>query len=231
MRIAQEEMHSLPVENPLSPVTPLPAEVLCLAQWERGPVRTRPAQRFHELFEVVAETHAHRPAVVTKAGVVSYAELEREANRIARVLLDHGVAREEPVAVLTECCAQLPAAVLGVWKAGAAYLPLALDQPAERLGFMARDAGAKILIVLDGHVAPPCLAETMQTMLRPEDWQPCIDSARPEIAGTPQDLAYVVYTSGTSGMPKGVLIQHDSLINSALMSGETFGLTSEDRVH
>jgi amino acid adenylation domain-containing protein/thioester reductase-like protein len=206
----------------------LPEEAQRLAQWERGPAVTRPAKRFHELFENLAGRYPLRPAVIAETGVESYAELDRRANRIARTLLDHGVAREEPVAVLTDCSPDLPAVVLGIWKAGAVYLPLALDHPPERLAYMAADSGARILIVLDWHAAPPSLAKVVKTILRPEAWRGNA-SDRPEIAGTPQDLAYIIYTSGTTGMPKGVLIQHDSLVNAALMSGETFGLTPEDR--
>ncbi|MFY9854408.1 MAG: amino acid adenylation domain-containing protein, partial [Terracidiphilus sp.] len=205
-----------------------PEEEWRLARWEWGPARRRPPKRFHELFEGIAETHPHRPAVVTEAGVQSYAELEREANRIAQILLEHGVAGEEPVAVLTESSGALPATVLGIWKAGASYLPLALEQPPERLAFMARDAGARVLVVLNGHSVPLALAETVKTVLRPED---CRSNAEPpSIAGSPQDLAYIIYTSGTMGMPKGVLIQHDSLVNATYISGETFGLTCDDRV-
>jgi len=208
----------------------LPTEARCLARWERGPAVTRPAKRFHELFESMAGSHPQRPAVIAETGVVSYAELDRRANRIARVLVDHRVAREEPVAVLTECSADLPAAVLGIWKAGAAYVPLALEQPPERLAFMAGDSGARTLIVLDGHAVPPALAQAVKTILRPADWERNASRAgRPEIAGSAQDLAYIIYTSGTTGMPKGVLIQHDSLVNVAYMSGEAFGLTPEDR--
>jgi amino acid adenylation domain-containing protein/thioester reductase-like protein len=206
----------------------LPEEAGRLKQWEWGPRIARPAKRFHELFETVAGQFPQRPAVVAESGVESYAELERHANRIARALLSHGVSREEPVAVLTECSADLPAAVLGIWKAGAAYLPLALDQPAERLAWMAADAGAGILLALDGHAVPPSLAKAMRSVLRPEAWERNA-SDRPVSAGAPQDLAYIIYTSGTTGMPKGVLIQHDSLINAAYMSGETFGHTPEDR--
>ena len=205
----------------------LPEEARCLERWERGPTVTRPGKRFHQLFESLADGHPQRPAVVTEAGVESYAELERRANCIAQTLLHHGLAREEPVAVLTECSADLPATVLGIWKSGAAYLPLALEQPSERLAFMARDSAARILIALDGHTVPPALAQAVQTILRPDVWER--KAERPEIAGTPQDLAYIIYTSGTTGMPKGVLIQHDSLINAALMTGETVGLTPEDR--
>jgi len=210
----------------------LPEEALCLARWERGPAVTRPAKRFHEVFESVAGQYPQRSAVIAETGVESYAELDRRANRIARALLDHGVVREEPVAVLTECSADLPATVLGIWKACAAYLPLALEQPPERLAWMAADSGARILIVLDGHAVPPSLKQAVKTTLRPEDWDRNAANSqadRPDIAGTPLDLAYIIYTSGTTGMPKGVLIQHDSLVNAAFMSGETFGLTPNDR--
>jgi amino acid adenylation domain-containing protein/thioester reductase-like protein len=213
-----------------------PGEARRVEQWERGPVCIRPAQRFHELFESEVDAQPDRRAVVTEAGVTSYAELEQEANRIARILLDHGVVREQPVAVLTECSVHLPATVLGVWKAGAAYLPLGLEQPPERLAFMASDAGAKLLIALDGNFVPPALESAVETILRPDREQDRDRKAsplhilRPKISGAPQDLAYIIYTSGTSGMPKGVLIQHDALVNVAYMSEETFGLTSEDRV-
>ena len=214
---------------------PLPEEARRLAQWEQGPVRTRPAKRFHEIFEGLAEGYPDRSAVITETGVESYAELEHEANRIARILLDHGVAREEPVAVSAECSAQLPGVVLGIWKAGAVYLPLALEQPPERLAFMARDAGARILIALGGNAVPRALADAVETVLCPQDWSlgdslRSASTARPQVAGTPQDLAYIIYTSGTSGMPKGVLIQHDSLVNAALMTGETCGFKRDDRV-
>ena len=212
-------------DAPLPPL--LPEEARLLAQWEQGPVCSRPAKRFHELFESLVDGHPQRAAVVTERGVESYAKLECRANCIAQTLLQHGVARQEPVAVLTECSADLPATVLGIWKAGAAYLPLALEQPGERLAFMAGDAGARILIVLDGHAVPPALAQAVKTILHPDGWTE--KTERPVITGTPQDLAYIIYTSGTTGMPKGVMIQHDSLVNAALMTGETVGLTPDDR--
>ena len=126
------------VQRPLPAL--LPEEQRRLARWENGPGRTRPPKRFHELVETIAAADLQHPAVITDAGLRTYAELESQANGIARMLLDNGVSHEEPVAVLTECCADLPATVLGIWKAGAAYLPLALDQPAERLAYMVTDA-------------------------------------------------------------------------------------------
>ena len=213
-------------EGPLPAL--LPGEARLLDQWERGPTIVRPAKRFHEIFESLAASHPHRPAVVTDGALRSYAEVDAQANRIARTLAGRGVAHQEPVAVLTDCSADLPATVLGIWKASAAYLPLALDQPPERLAYMYRDAGARILIVLDGRPVPAALARAACQTLASEDW--ASDAGRVEIAGSPHDLAYIIYTSGTTGRPKGVLIQHDSLVNAALASGETFGLRPDDRI-
>ena len=219
-------------EDPRRVKAPLPAllpeEAALLKRWEPGRACSRPPQRFHELFDAVATNNPHRPAVVSEAGTCSYEELQRQANRVAWALLTAGVRHEQPVAVLTECSADLPGAMLGIWKAGAAYLPLALEQPAERLAYIACDAGARTLIVLDGHPVPRPLAERVETILRPEAWEGAPGSPV-EITGSPRDLAYIIYTSGTSGTPKGVLIQHDSLVNTSYASGELFGLTPEDR--
>ncbi len=207
----------------------LPREAALLARWEHGPALARPAKRFHQLVEELADRHPDRAAVVTPQRTQTYAELDAHANRIAQALLEHGVAHEQAVAVLTESAADLPAVILGIWKAGAAYLPLALEQPPQRLAYMARDAGAKLLIVLDGHAVPAPLAAVVDTILRPTD-AAAFPTQRPNIPGSPQDLAFLIYTSGTTGMPKGTSIQHDSLINVAYMTGETTGFVAGDRV-
>lgn len=206
----------------------LPEESALLERWEHGETRPRPARRAHELFEEIAARQPDRPAVVTPDGVHSYGALSRDADRIAAALVRGGVAREEPVAVLTGCSPDLPAAVLGVWKAGAAYLPLALDLPPERMAYMVRDAGVRRLIALDSQPVPPALAEAVATLIRPESLDGSAE--RPAVAGTPGDLAYIIYTSGTTGHPKGVAVRHDGFINAALATGETVGLRADDRM-
>lgn len=216
-------------EAPLPPL--LPAEAALLERWESGPVRPRPAVRAHQMFEAWADRAPERVAVAGDGGILRFDDVERQANRIAWTLIGVGLAREEPVAVLAETGSDLPAAVLGVWKAGAAYLPLAAEQPPERLALMARDAGVRILIVPGGSAVPPPLRDAVETILRPqsdEDAGPVVPP-RPAVGGSPQDIAYIIYTSGTTGTPKGVQLRHDSLINAVLMSGETFGLTPDDR--
>ncbi|AWJ93997.1 hypothetical protein Sp245p_29765 (plasmid) [Azospirillum baldaniorum] len=206
----------------------LPEEAALLDRWERGEERPRPARRTHELFEEIAARQPDRPAVVTRSGVRTYGDLNRDADRIAAALLGCGVARQEAVAVLTGCSPGLPAAVLGVWKAGAAYLPLAQDLPPERMAYMVRDAGVRLLIALDGQPIPPALAEAVPTLIRPDILE---GSAAPTaVIGAPDDLAYVIYTSGTTGHPKGVAVRHDGFINAALATGETVGLRADDRM-
>jgi len=216
-------------ETPLPPL--LPHEAALLADWDAGPVRPRPPLRAHQMFEAWADRAPERIAVAGEGGLVRFGELERRANRVAASLIGQGVARDEPVAVLAETGPDLPAVVLGIWKAGAAYLPLAAEQPPERLALIARDAGARILIAPEGLAVPKALEDAVPTILFPhlDAAEDAVAPPRPSVAGSPQDLAYIIYTSGTTGTPKGVLLQHDSLINAILMSGETFGLTPEDR--
>ncbi|MGR0188478.1 amino acid adenylation domain-containing protein [Azospirillum aestuarii] len=206
----------------------LPEESALLERWEHGEERPRPAHRAHELFEEIAARLPDRPAVVTRSGVRTYGDLNWDADRIAAALLRCGVARQEPVAVLTGCSPDLPAAVIGIWKAGAAYLPLAQDLPPERMAYMVRDAGARLLIALDGQPVPPALADAIPTLIRPE-W---LESSpeRTSVAGAPDDLAYIIYTSGTTGHPKGVAVRHDGFVNAALATGETVGLLADDRM-
>jgi amino acid adenylation domain-containing protein/thioester reductase-like protein len=212
----------------------LPQEEEQLAGWEQGDAIDRPRLRFHELFERMVDRpgQADCPAVVTRKGIVSYRALEKEANAIAHTLVRRGVGRGSIVAVLTGRSPNLPAAALGVWKAGATYLPLASDLPPERLAFMARDAGVSQLIALDGIAVPEPLADGLSDVLRPEDLSAKFrreHAKRAGITGKPDDVAYILYTSGSTGEPKGTLIGHDSYVNLALGASETYGLTAGDR--
>jgi amino acid adenylation domain-containing protein/thioester reductase-like protein len=218
-------------EDTLRIDTPVPAlrpdEIAALAQWENGPSVARPDKRIHELIEAIADTHPDRLAVVTDTGGQTFAALEQAANRIAQLLIRAGVGRGDVVAVLTECSSTLPAAILGVWKAGAVYLPLSIEQPPERLAFIADDAGAEIVLALDDLVVPPVLSQ-MQ-VLRPDNAAD-ISTERPHVTGSPQDPAFIIYTSGTTGTPKGVVLHHAGVVNVAYATAEATGMTAEDRV-
>ena len=137
-------------EGKRCPDSPLPAllpeEESLLAGWEHGPSLPHPSPSLPARFEHWARVQPERPALITEQGAQSYAELNARSNAIAHALLAQGVARQEVVGVLTDRSIALPETVLSIWKAGGCYLPLVKDLPADRLAFIARDAGIRILV-------------------------------------------------------------------------------------
>ncbi|WP_406673146.1 amino acid adenylation domain-containing protein [Nonomuraea sp. N2-4H] len=158
---------------------------------------------------VALASHATGTAVIGPDGAtLSHAELNDRADRIAAGLLAHGVSRGDVVGVRVPRDRMLPAVLLGVWRAGAAYLPLDPDLPEERLRLLAEDAGARVVLTRG---EPPSAAATLDADLLAEG--PRADL--PEVRSG--DLAYVIYTSGSTGAPKGVEVTHGGL--SALVHG------------
>lgn len=206
----------------------LPAEQAALSGWEQGPTVARPAMTFARWFETIVDRpgQAERPALLTTDGDVTYGELDRRASILAHRLIAAGVRPGQVVAVLTHRSAHLAVALLGVWKAGAVYLPLTADLPADRLSFMASDAGAVALLVLDGNAVPagidlPCIDATLD--------DGGVPAHRPDVTVQPDDLAYILYTSGSTGGPKGVMLAHAGYLNLVLGAVETYGLKASDR--
>ncbi|PNE40628.1 amino acid adenylation domain-containing protein [Streptomyces noursei] len=159
----------------------------------------------------------HEIAVVSGEQRLTYAELDRRANGIARRLLDLGVLPEEPVAILMERSAHLAVAVIGVLKAGAAYLPLHSGNPVKRHEAVTQQAGARVLIT-DTALRAHAPADGL-TVLDPVGVPPSTD---PQVDTPAHSLAYVMYTSGSTGTPKGVAVTHRdvlALVDDSLWQG------------
>ncbi len=214
------------IEQPIPEL--LPAEKALLAQWERGPELTRPQKRAHELFEACALRHPHRLAIVSREKNETFKEIDARANGIAHRLKNQGVTDGTTVAVLTSGPTDLLVAVLAIWKAGAAYLPLPNEQPPARLTMMARDAEVSFLLVLDRLDVPQLLRDSVSTIIRPDESPP--SNQPPKTEGSPNDIAYIIYTSGTTGVPKGVAVTHAAYINTILGVAERVGLLPDDRM-
>ncbi|AOC89866.1 surfactin non-ribosomal peptide synthetase SrfAA [Bacillus amyloliquefaciens] len=187
----------------------------------------------HRLFEETAARHTDRPAVAYNGAKWTYGELNARANRIARILMDCGVTADERIGILTKPSLEMAAGVLGVLKAGAAFVPIDPDYPEERISYILQDSGAKLLLtqealdVPDGYTGETILLDGSRSILSlPLDEN---DEANPQTETTADHLAYMIYTSGTTGQPKGVMVEHHALVNLCFWHHDAFAMTADDK--
>ncbi|SFI70394.1 amino acid adenylation domain-containing protein [Streptosporangium canum] len=161
----------------------------------------------HKAFEQQARRTPQRTAIIAGTTRTTYTALNAQANRIAHELASRGVRRGSTVGVCLNRDETLIAALLGVWKTGAAYVPLDPAYPADRLEFIVEDAGVSHVVTSTALAArlpgrDLILVDTVGD--RPQD--------DPDLPSDPADLAYVMYTSGSTGRPKGVVIEHRNVM-------------------
>ncbi|MGG1760259.1 surfactin non-ribosomal peptide synthetase SrfAA, partial [Bacillus velezensis] len=187
----------------------------------------------HRLFEETAARYANRPAAAYNGTKWTYGELNARANRIARILMDCGVTADERVGILTKPSLEMAAGVLGVLKAGAAFVPIDPDYPEERISYILQDSGAKLLLtqealdVPDSYNGETILLDGSRSILSlPLDEN---DEANPQTETTADHLAYMIYTSGTTGQPKGVMVEHHALVNLCFWHHDAFAMTADDK--
>ncbi|HKP10989.1 MAG TPA: amino acid adenylation domain-containing protein, partial [Blastocatellia bacterium] len=189
----------------------------------------------HQLFEQQAGRAADLVAVAYKDQQITYGELNRRANQVARYLQRLGVGPEVLVGIGMDRSLDMIVGLLGILKAGGAYLPLDPRYPQQQLRYMLEDAQAKVLLTQDGllaslvEAAEDAGASVVQmdrswAEIAAESGEPCAGRAQAD------NLAYVIYTSGSTGKPKGVLIAHRGLINAMETSMEKFGVDRRSRI-
>ncbi|MER7840815.1 amino acid adenylation domain-containing protein [Streptomyces sp. NPDC096040] len=182
-----------------------------------GPDRPLPDARAHELFEQRARTHPRAVAAVHGEQEWTYGELDRRANRLARALLARGLGREDVVAVVTERNLDWLAAVLAVFKAGGAYLPIEPHFPAGRIAATLSRAGCRLVLTETGstHTLDEALA-TLQDVGKLLVETAYTESHADDDLGIrvdPGQLAYIYFTSGSTGEPKGAMCEHAGMLN------------------
>ncbi len=184
-----------------------------------------------QLFEAQVECTPDTPAVVFENQSVTYRELNERANQLAHRLRACEVGAASLVGICVERSLEMIVGVLGILKAGAAYVPLDPNYPRERLDLILRDAG--VSLILSQEKVAGVLAEFSGSVLCLDaDWQQIASESadNPVPSTTAEGLAYVIYTSGSTGTPKGAMIEHRSLVNFTMNARTDYQLGPADRV-
>ncbi|HKR11124.1 MAG TPA: amino acid adenylation domain-containing protein, partial [Pyrinomonadaceae bacterium] len=184
----------------------------------------------HQLFEEQVERAPGAVALIFEDRQLSYRELNCRANQLANYLQELGVGPESLVTLYLDRSAEMVIAMLAVLKAGAAYLPLDMSSPAERVAFMLQDAGASVLVTQQRFVAELSGAGAVKLV--------CLDTeqariaeqsaAQPDSGVGPENLAYVIYTSGSTGEPKGTLLTHANVTRLLAATQDVFRFDERD---
>lgn len=187
-------------------------------------------------FDEQASANPDSKAIVLEERSIGYRELQRSAQRIGQGLRRAGVEAGTIVGVCLDRKEALPAALLGVWCAGAAYLPLDPNHPRDRLAFELEDSRVSLILTEEKYrrSLPPCRSaiHAVEGLLRDtgDRFAAPLPADAPAAYPSPDSLAYAIYTSGSTGRPKGALISHRALANTIRAVGDQLKLGSADVV-
>jgi amino acid adenylation domain-containing protein len=201
--------------------------------------REIPPASMQELFESWAEKTPNAIAAVCEGEEATYSALNQRANAMAHRLRDLGIGPDRVVALLSERSLDFLTAILGVFKAGGAYLPMDVRHPAERLRQVITQSGTDLVLVgasFAKALGEPLMGQlgdekvrvrVLEDLLEPADGE---NLANPPVVADPGNLAYVIYTSGSTGIPKGAMITHHGMLNHLHLKVADLGIAATDVV-
>ncbi len=221
------------LDNPHIPAGQVPImseeQLQHLIHGQNASGRIIPDERtLHGWFSEAAQCFPQRTAVTCEGRALTYAELESRSNQLAHLLIAEGVKPGDLTGICLERNNDLVVAILAVLKAGAAYLPIDLSYPQDRLSFMLEDAGAAVLISqrsLDGHL-PTHGGRTLH--IDAPELLDALPATVPVVLVSSESTAYVIYTSGSTGLPKGCLVSHRNVVRLMRSTEQWFQFNESD---
>jgi len=196
------------------------------------------AYLLHQLLTASAERHPDKEAVTFENRSITYRELEAASDQLAHALIQHGVGKGDRVGICLNKCMESVISIFGILKAGAVYVPLDAAAPPKRLAFIVGNCGMKALVGASKkiagitHLLPDSRSAPRLVLTDDASWREMLRSPAdpPRAPVIEQDLAYILYTSGSTGEPKGVMISHRTSLTFVNWAYETFGVQPADRV-
>ncbi|MEO0936303.1 MAG: AMP-binding protein, partial [Cyanobacteria bacterium J06641_2] len=186
-----------------------------LVEWNQTQLDYPSDKCIHKLFEEQVAKTPDAVAIIWKDQQLTYQQLDNRANQLANYLQTLGIKPDSKVGICIERCLEMVIGILGILKAGGAYVPLDPAYPQERLSHMLNDSGVSVLLTTDNLLSQIPDNKARQICLD-RDWNNLIASqnkSAPYSDVSSSNLAYIIYTSGSTGKSKGVMIEHNSLVN------------------
>ena len=207
-----------------------------IQKWSKGthnPDISQPVC-LHQLFEQTVNNFPLLPAVFCNGKSYSYREIDNKVNQLARHLHQKGIGKGDYCGILLSRTEEMYIAMLAILKVGAAYIPMDVSIPTDRLQFILNDSGSKGLITHSGFVEKYQDHACLKIILDQQaSFISTLETTTPDYKSplpSPNDIAYIIYTSGTTGTPKGVKIQHAAICNLVRAESTIFRVTSTDKV-
>ena len=185
-----------------------------LVEWN-ATAEVYPETTLHQLVEAQVDRSPDAVAVVSESTSITYGELDCRANQIAHRLQAMGIGPESVLAVCLDRSIEMVVALLGILKSGAAYLPVDVSFPADRIAYILQDACVSAVIA-SRDAAARLPKGTIPALILDNEVLEHQSGARPQAKASPGNAAYIIYTSGSTGKPKGVVIEHHSIVNHVL---------------
>ncbi|MEM9680792.1 MAG: AMP-binding protein, partial [Bacteroidota bacterium] len=179
-------------------------------------------QCLHEQLVAIAEHSPNESALIYRNKKLTFAELNEQSNVLAQYLQSLGVQKGDFVALCLDRSIEMFIGIFGILKSGAAYVPIDVDYPIDRLRFMIEDANAKVILTQTSlkENLPDTGAEIIDMHSNWSTIKAICSAGKYNAISTPDDLAYMIYTSGSTGKPKGVMIKHRNVMNQ--LEGQQF---------
>ncbi len=205
-----------------------PEEKNIVSEWNKTQIDFPNQLTVTRLFEQQAALTPRKTAVIFGSSRITYDELNRKANQLAKYLQTLGAGPETIIGICMDRSIEMIIGMLGILKAGGAYLPIDPGQPSDRIQYIAEDAGLRLILTLKKNTQ--VFNNNRYLLYLDSEWDKIktYDSENPVGSITSQNAAYVIYTSGSTGNPKGVIIEHKSLVNFLLSMKQKPGISPED---